>query len=453
MRTRIFDDVTTQGSWVFLWQPRPPSTSEPGYENSTRSHVTVTRKSTMIDVVTEDFYTKRNAGDIINNVMYREDLHYTFNPTYVSQVNWVNAGGAWGILKTPLFSALEIPQATPFLPSNIIGFEDFFDVYSSWQDLAVTRAWANVELSEAMLLASLGELPETLNWMKSLLQRGVNLTKMFRSKASLLRSVPELAKRLMSKEVPALTKLARPSARGATKAADLVSDFANLWLEYRYAVRPLIFEYKQCLDALSKIIKKGSRQTARGKELNRTEVSEIYTHTDSSWYSANQVTSMRRTVISDVKVRAGVLFEIDQDLDALLAVWGIDQPLESAWELIPFSFIIDWFFSVGDTISSWSINPSLRPRCSWVTFDSQVSTDYKALSVSLNGKNGYSYSSPQIELGQSHLQYRRRWRKPEPPRAVIPRFDLKLDLAKIIDLGLIGRSLLSGKVPKYQKGA
>lgn len=449
MRTRVFDSATASELWQYLWQPL---NGAPGYSNTTESHVTLRRSGIMMDVVTTEFQKKRNEGQIINSPMYREDLAYTYLPVVIKQVDWRNTSGAYGILKRAIFAPTEIPNATPLLP-NTVDFEMFFDVYSSWRDLAVTRAWAKVELSEAMLLASLGELPETLGWMRSVLQRGVNLTKKFRSKAQLLRNLPDLAKVIMGKGGPALTKLARPSARRVTKAADSVSEFANLWLEYRYAIRPLIFEYKQCLEALAKVIKKGSRKTARGKELNRTSTTNSTTITDTTWYSANQVWSKTETAVSDVSVRAGVLFDIGDDIDALLAVWGIDQPLESVYELIPFSFILDWFFSVGDVISSWSVNPSLRPLCSWVTFDSQAKVDVSTTSYQLVGKNTYTYSSPQIEQGHSTLQYRRRWRLPSPTRTIVPRFDLKLDLAKIIDLGLIGRSLLSGKTPKYQKGA
>jgi hypothetical protein len=32
--------------------------------------------------------------------------------------------------------------------------------------------------------------------------------------------------------------------------------------------------------------------------------------------------------------------------------WGLDNPLLIAWELVPFSFVIDWFVNVGDVLSS-----------------------------------------------------------------------------------------------------
>lgn len=271
-----------------------------------------------------------------------------------------------------------------------------------------------------------------------------------RSKSRLLREVPSLARSVMVSTPEQLKKLAKGTSK--TAKFDLVSKFAESWLEYRYAIRPLIFELKQCLEALKKTIEKGSRQTARGKEIVLSENSSIVTHTNSSYSSTTVTVQMRQTEKTTIICRAGVLFKIEEDLDALLSVWGIDQPLESVWELVPFSFIIDWFFSVGDTISAWSVNPSLTPLASWNTFILASQESRRSLSLEMSNKGGYEWSEPSTIHGKAGLLYMRKWRKPAAVRSIIPRFDLKLDLAKIIDLGMIGRQLLSGRRP-YQKGA
>ena len=443
MRTRVFDDTTITGNFPYLWVP---TNGAPGYTSTNWPHVTADRSHVMCDVVTPKFRELQNQGVIINNPLWHEDIQYLFNPTVV-RVNWVKDGYVTGYQLWPYFHYLEIPLASPTLP-NTVAFEALFEQFKAIGDLAANRAWANVELSEAMLLASLGELPETLGWMKSLLTRGVNLTKMLRSKSKLLKSSPDLAKVVMAKDPKTLTKLSQGSK---ISKVDAVSIFANAWLEYRHAIRPLIFEMKSCLEALKKIIKKLTRQTARGKEIVLENNTSIVNFTRDHYSNVVSAT-YRRTVRTTISCRAGVLFQIEDDLDALLAVWGIDQPLESAWELVPFSFIIDWFFSIGDTISAWSVNPSLRPLSSWATFRHITNEVRTSLSFELAGQNGYAWDSPEVTHGNSGLASNRVWRKPIAARTVLPRFDLKLDLAKIIDLGLIGRSLLSGKRP-YQKGA
>lgn len=444
MRTRVFDDTTITGSFPYLWVP---TNGAPGYSSENWLHTTADRSHIMCDVVTPKFFELRNQGVIINNPLWHEDIHYLYGPTSV-RVNWVKDGYVTGYMLWPYFSYLEIPLASPTLP-NTVAFEQLFKQFEHLGDLAANRAWANVELSEAMLLASLGELPETLSWLRSLLTRGVNLTKLLRSKSKLLTTLPDLAKVVMSKDPRTLKKLARGSRSSKT---DLVASFANAWLEYRYAIRPLIFEMKSCLEALKKIITKGTRETARGKEVVLENNTSIVTHTNSDIRTTTVTATYRRVVRTTISCRAGVLFQIEDDLDTLLAIWGIDQPLESAWELVPFSFIIDWFFSVGDTISAWSVNPSLKPLSSWMTFRHTTDESRTSLSFAMANKGGYVWSTPEVTHGKSGLVCSRTWRKPVAVRSALPRFDLKLDLAKIIDLGTIGRSLLSGKRP-YQKGA
>ena len=302
MRTRVLQDSTTSGTWPVDWIVSNNSSYN---DRSVVSHLTSARNTVMVDVVTPGYSKLQNQGVIINNPMWHEDLHYQFTPTVVF-AKWLKSDGAYGSYLRPYFTPLEIPDALPTLP-NIVLLEEFFDQYSNYGDLAVNRAWSNVELSEAMILASLGELPETLGWFKSVYERAVNLTKLLRNKSRLLREVPTLAKSVMAKDTKALSKLAAPTAKRTSKS-DLVSDFANAWLEYRYAIRPLIFELKGALEALSKIIKKGTRQTARGKEVNLSKFSTVDSWTKTSDYSASQNATYRRIGSSTLTCRAGVLF-------------------------------------------------------------------------------------------------------------------------------------------------
>lgn len=52
---------------------------------------------------------------------------------------------------------------------------------------------------------------------------------------------------------------------------------------------------------------------------------------------------------STVKVRAK--FGIKSHLSGALSAWGIDNPLALAWEALPYSFVVDWFFNVGSYLN------------------------------------------------------------------------------------------------------
>lgn len=405
-------------------------------------------KRSMVDVVTPGYHKMQNQGVIINNPLHFEQILTRTIPLQYGCDWWWS--GYQGETQGPFLGALEIPDANPLLP-DVTLFEKFFEPYENYEALAVNRSWAKVELSEAMVLASLGELPETIKWFRTIMQRAVRLTKLFRGKTGTVREFKELFDSFRPFKGSQVTKLVTLNSKKKVPY-DFIGDFANAWLEYRYAIRPLIFEAQQCLAAMKKVIKKGTRQTARGKEVNLVDFSDVVSHHYADPGCVIDTTA-ERTVKATYSCRAGVLFEIEDDLDAMLAVWGVDQPLESVWELVPFSFILDWFFNIGNTISAWSVNPSLTPLASWVTYSFVHHEKRRSLSCEWEGVNGYTFNVTDVSHGLTELHFNRKWRKPAPERRVLPRFDLKLDLAKIIDLGLIGRSLLSGKSPKFQKGA
>lgn len=50
---------------------------------------------------------------------------------------------------------------------------------------------------------------------------------------------------------------------------------------------------------------------------------------------------------------------VDLQDDIKREIWGVNTPLASAWELIPFSFVVDWFTNIGDMIHRFESNKPL----------------------------------------------------------------------------------------------
>lgn len=136
---------------------------------------------------------------------------------------------------------------------------------------------------------------------------------------------------------------------------------------------------------------------------------------------------------------------------SLLTILGFDQPIESAYELIPFSFIFDWVFSIGDLLASWFKSSGLDMLTSWSTLRVEWKRNVTLISCNIESKGGYVWSNPQVVLGSSTTTAVWKWRYPDPAIPLLPRFDLKLDLGKIIDLGTIGRALTGGQLTEVTK--
>jgi KaiC/GvpD/RAD55 family RecA-like ATPase len=339
-------------------------------------------------------------------LLFERDLYFDSNPLH------------WG--KTTNGFLLPFP-----LQATSIDWDHWdlyvLDEYQDERDIAISKAWANVDISSIQALASLGELPETLHWMASLMKRMISILRAFTQKRILIE--------------------ARKLLRSGTSVIDAMSE---LWLEMRYAVRPLIFDMNQAMEAWNFVLEKSDRFTARGfHRLAQTTSTDTF---DVSYWSIPFAGIVSRVQTTSANFRAGVLFTVDHNLSEFRSVWGLDQPFETIWELIPFSFIIDWFFSVGHVISSWTANPGLYPLTSFVTEEHSISIIDTLAGITpttyyVDGVHCTDVRTVQIATA-SVLQVTKR-RIPTPGRSILPTFNLNLDTAKLIDLATIGRNLYS----------
>lgn len=372
---------------------------------------TNTLVETIDDVVTEDFEKLKSAGVVINNPLLQTKASFsqsvdpfenflgpTLNPdgSVKTELSGFHDRGTMSAER--LMRGISFPQPP----------DDFGD---SFADIAVTDAWANIDKSSLMSLVSAKEARETVSSITSILGRFIRI----------LRNVRKL-------RVSELYGEASPS------------EIRDRWLEARYAVRPLIGEAQDLIEAWNAEIKY-DRETARGYKHDSWTGSEPQAVNAFSSFTTHCTAN---TSLS-VECRAGVLYHVElEGLRESLAIWGIDQPIESAWELLPFSFIIDWFFNIGKTIASWTPNSGITPLASWVkttkvlveraTTDSLVVvpgrySDQVRRGRYVNGSGSFTRILIDIQ------------RSPDPRRPILPRFDLNLDVLKLVDLLAIGTQL------------
>jgi hypothetical protein len=149
----------------------------------------------------------------------------------------------------------------------------------------------------------------------------------------------------------------RNSRLDGTKVIDFIS---SNWLAYRYAVRPLVFDTINLIDAVNKTIEgqEPKRFTARGTASDAG--SESYTGLSSS-YAAN--VRLNTSTSRNVSVRAGILYESKAGADNFgTSLYRIPVAL---WEVVPFSFVVDWFINIGDYVGAISPKVGVKVLGSW----------------------------------------------------------------------------------------
>lgn len=122
---------------------------------------------------------------------------------------------------------------------------------------------------------------------------------------------------------------------------------AQAWLEFQYALMPLIYDVYGTFE----LIKSGFREDDKIFKVTRTVKTPV--NVDDYWSSST--TGVRHSVSSGkAMASARVVLNGRVTSPAMFALsnLGLLNPAVVAWELVPFSFVIDWLVPVGDWLQS-----------------------------------------------------------------------------------------------------
>jgi hypothetical protein len=286
---------------------------------SSPSHLRSGEVTTTTDVVTPGFRRKQNAGAIINNpfhsVTVKRTPHYSGHSARRksgsgSTIQWYTGDNLYGSGPNPV--------ATPPVDVNAL------------RALAGSAAAAKVLKPEIDGLVELAEFREAIRLF------------------NLRRGLLDLH----------LTKLLKDYRKGRNPTKTLGKIISTNWLKYRYGIMPLVRLCDQALHLGKE--PKPLRLVARGAASDSASNSGSNSETGTFWkvtYDVNQTLQ--------VDVRAGVLYEILQSHNRYGFNFS-DLPA-AAWELVPFSFVVDWAFNVGNFIRGVTPKLDARVLASWTT--------------------------------------------------------------------------------------
>jgi hypothetical protein len=131
------------------------------------------------------------------------------------------------------------------------------------------------------------------------------------------------------------------------------SDVSGRWLELQYGWLPLLsdsFEAAKAFEAISN----GPRTARFVVATSKKWVNDI-SHSPSHFSAIWQGAYGRR-----------IQYEMYEEMSFVRQL-GLIDPLSVAWELTPWSFVLDWFFPVGDYLDLLHQIPSLKGR--WLVTD------------------------------------------------------------------------------------
>jgi hypothetical protein len=317
---------------------------------------------TMTDVITPRWRQKSSSGAIVNNPMSKNKLSYSHSfPGFHHRRKTGSGNTIRDYVGDGPYNDCDINPGTPTMATSALRAE------------AGTQAAAGVDKPVIEGLVEAAEWHKTMDLLK------VRSDKLSRA-----------ARYILSKS--------------ASKRFGVIS---GGWLKYRYGIMPIIHSMDALLqDWNGRIIT--TRRTSRGSASN--SVSGIGSSSSGGFFWDLSAENSHELT---VEVRAGVLYE--QYLRSNRYGFSPSDLPAAAWELVPYSFVADWFINAGDFIRAWTPKAGVRSLATWTTV---TTTLVSTQTVSAVFKQSASYDPIQAPTGFRRVQSESISRSPGISRAL-----------------------------------
>lgn len=125
-------------------------------------------------------------------------------------------------------------------------------------------------------------------------------------------------------------------------------DYAQRWLEMQYGWIPLIDDVYSSAIAFERASAPPRRKVYR---VSSSSSSPIDTSASPSFYSGK----------GTMKTTVRYIYELVESLSNTRQL-GLENPLPALWEIMPYSFVLDWFIPIGTYLDNLAIVPQLHGR-------------------------------------------------------------------------------------------
>jgi hypothetical protein len=301
--------------------------------------------------------------------------------------------------------------------------------------LAEQRALSKVSNQKINIAQAFAERKQTANLLVSSVNRFVTLAVAVRkgnfSKASeVLRGRPKLFQELTGagSNLSAQRRFAKAKPVTWTSHREFL---ANGWLEYSYGWRPLLADVYGAAELCAQLATKSrpTSVTAQARSVdNRWDVGTKYGIT---------ARSQRH---EEVKAKCKLWFDVTEQWRDSLKSTGISNPALLAWELLPYSFVADWFLPVGDYLGKLGAENGLAFVKGMTTANNVV----RSTSTYVSNTEGYiNVSIPPV---WERAVFQDRIVLTTFPEAQLPRFQLDLNMSQVASgLALISQFFKPGR--------
>lgn len=372
--------------------------------------------SSMDDVVTRDFRKKVRAGVVINNPMGKSTLETgiphidcttaaTGSPTYLIR-RYVGDGMGYccgplvPVSKSLSFGSYPSPPGVDL---------------STCQRVISTQAWKNVNAPSALSLVTVAEAQKSFNLIHGNAVKLANVIQLWKTKRPWSSVQAYLGKDIRLAGKPKFMPVWHPSketlrtkhgrARGiwvheplSKRDWNKLDEATRRWLEWRYGWNPLI---KDIVDHMKAVMRpepwrERTRHTSRGYFDKDGTVNQ--TITGAKPLGGGYTYTVK--TFTQVNGRAYVIWELNPGNPfGRLNDFGLFDVPRTVLELIPYSFIAQWFVDIDGFLKAWQpkIGATIIASGSVIHIRKRVDREMASWTPVYSG--GIGWPNPPIPLG------------------------------------------------------
>jgi hypothetical protein len=209
------------------------------------------------------------------------------------------------------------------------------------------------------------------------------------------------------------------------KLPSKIKNLASAWLAVRYGLLPLINDVNNVVEGLKKPTGPLRRTTrSNSGTLSRTSYDTV------TWNYSSLTETVGITSTDTLSVRVMSLDEYDITMLNNIGFSGKNL-LTLPWELIPYSFVVDWFANIGDFVGA--ITPSLGVKQLGTAATIERTNTMEANIVGISAPTGWTINVPGFGSYKTSLNSRNRATTLPSPRIVIKNDFRFSNLTRVLD--------------------
>lgn len=147
---------------------------------------------------------------------------------------------------------------------------------------------------------------------------------------------------------------AKKASRGTKRSVN--RNLSDLWLEYSFGWKPLLSDIDSAAETLARLVV-GVPQSIVVSASASGPSESVETIGENGIASVLWNYTNRQTSHVDVRYKGCIVMPIEGNLTLAKHLFGFNLGsfIPTVWELIPYSFLVDYFTNIGDILQSWSL--------------------------------------------------------------------------------------------------